>query len=77
MTKQPRTACTFLLATGLMLTAGCAKDEATQMQIDVLIANGEVYTGNSSTPQALDVAICGAKFAAYTHRATQKRELKK
>jgi N-acyl-D-aspartate/D-glutamate deacylase len=77
MTKHPRTACTLFFATGLMLTGGCAKDEAPQMQIDVLIANGDVYTGNSNTPQALDIAICGTKICGLYSSKDEKREAKK
>ncbi|MFT7089724.1 MAG: N-acyl-D-aspartate/D-glutamate deacylase [Glaciecola sp.] len=46
-----------MLISSLSLLTGCIGNEAPE--IDILIANGTVYTGDNSAPQALDVAVCG------------------
>jgi N-acyl-D-aspartate/D-glutamate deacylase len=51
-------ACLLISASSLL--TGCF-DKA-PAKIDILIANGVVYTGDVSEPQSLDVAICGKKI---------------
>jgi N-acyl-D-amino-acid deacylase len=48
-------ACMFV--SSLSLLTGCSGNETPE--IDILIANGTVYIGDNSQPQALDIAICG------------------
>jgi N-acyl-D-aspartate/D-glutamate deacylase len=47
-----------LLVSCLLTMSACSNDKS--INVDALLINGQVYTGNSSKAQALDVAICGA-----------------
>lgn len=53
---------------GLFGLSACAQytntatEKVTSTMVDVLIKNGQVYTGIEAKPQALDVAICGNKI---------------
>jgi N-acyl-D-amino-acid deacylase len=49
-----------MLVSSLSVLTGCIDQDTPE--IDILIANGTVYTGHNSPPQAIDIAICGSKI---------------
>ncbi|WNC70525.1 amidohydrolase family protein [Thalassotalea psychrophila] len=51
----------IMLATSLTVLASCSPDNSlvsVAHNVDLLIINGTVYTGDNLTPQSLDIAIC-------------------
>jgi N-acyl-D-aspartate/D-glutamate deacylase len=76
MNNQTRTASILLLAASFLLTVGCTNNGAPQTQIDVLVVNGDVFTGNDNSSQALDVAICGNTICGVYPSGDTKRKAK-
>ncbi|AQQ01582.1 amidohydrolase [Pseudoalteromonas aliena] len=48
-----------IFLSGLLLSESVNADK---LNIDTLLINGQVYTGTSDQPQALDIAICGSEI---------------
>lgn len=65
---------TAVLVSSVLLMTGCLGDKA--QQVDTLLINGQVYTGDNIQAQALDVAICGnhicGLYSSGKHQITAK-----
>jgi len=66
------------LSTGLLFTStllalgGCSQAPVAQQQqpvkVDVLISSAQVYSGDGSAPQALDIGVCGELICAMSEQ---------
>lgn len=67
----------LLLATGLFLTACTTKEEEGAVELDILLIGGDVYLGNLSPPQKLDIGLKGEQIAFIGQSSKQTVDAKK
>lgn len=67
---------TKLLPLLLLTFVASACTSTNVKQVDILIVNGDVYTGNTDNAQALDIAICGEQICAVSPTGSKQYSAK-